>query len=157
MCSIQSVDLAMVQEGRGKREENICQLGCLPRIFIIHSPWPFRIESLKRGSSQASGHYHSYREEKAEILSPLNLAMSKVQVISQEASASLSGLYVLTPPFKIHLLLIILSWEQTFFHKGSIQGRVIYVLYKYFDSWLHKVCRWQCTLCTLNQKFVSLW
>lgn len=62
------------------------------------------MESLKTGSSQASGHYHSHREEKAEILSPLNLTPSKVQINSQEASACLSVLYVLTPLFKIHLL-----------------------------------------------------
>lgn len=65
--------------------------------------------------------------------------MGKVQTNSQEASARLSELYVLTPLFKIHLLpeccleLIVHAFRKEHLirqHSGSI----IYVFYNYFDS-----------------------
>lgn len=68
---------------KGKRKagrEGTLSFGLPYDNFIIYSPWPFRIESLPRDSSSASGCYHSHGEEKVGILSPLNLTMSKVQM-----------------------------------------------------------------------------
>lgn len=107
ICNIHSIGLIMVQEGKEEGREGdrkiYLSVGLSYQNFIVCSPWPFRIESLKR-QLITSSHYHSYGEEQAEILSPLNLTMSRVQINSQEASARLSVFYVLMPLLKIHLL-----------------------------------------------------